>query len=187
MEYDLTDEDKKVLKWLVEEQKAGRLDRRFLFIMSSSGSPIADYQGEVIQELSLAVLESLASAKLLRSESAGPYARWYTILPPAYTLIESNFGATAQPQVQAAQIRELLTKLDAGTLSKLMSDYFSDAEIQLLCPALDVDYENIAGDGKRDRILKLIQHLDRRSYRERLIDAILKERPNVDWSPPLKD
>ena len=198
--YDLVDRDfmehnpldnKKVLKWLVEEERAERLRRAFhAGEWAPKGLEIADYNGDIIYELKkhgLAILDSLVSAGMLMRDPSSGHGWKYTLLPEAYAAVDTDLAEAAQVE-RRVQIREALVQVNAAVLARKMNNYFDEGEVRELCRALeDIDYENLPGRTKKEKILSFIEYMDRRSVREKLIDAILRERPNIDWSSLFKD
>jgi hypothetical protein len=67
------------------------------------------------------------------------------------------------------------------TLRQLMSNRMSLSEIQTLCFDLDVDYDNIAGNTKDDKIRELLLFLQRRENVSRLIKIGKILRPDIIW------
>ena len=187
-EHNPLDDDKKVLRWLVEEQKAGHLNRRFLAAEWSDGPGIAHYSGDIIKEFSLAVLDSLESLSMLQRNPADGHGWWYTLLPAAYEAVESDFGAAAQSVTRSAQSTSSLNKVNQVVLLQLIDRYFNDEELQTLCFELEgVKYENVKRDGITATIRNLIQYMDRNGRLLELVIVVQEKRPNIDWSPLFKN
>ena len=65
MTYNLTPKQKRVLKWLIEEEKAAHIEQGFHIVESRQRSYIVDYSGETIPEFSVHLLDSLVSENML--------------------------------------------------------------------------------------------------------------------------
>ena len=66
-------------------------------------------------------------------------------------------------------------------LSNLIDLRFSDQELRTLCTALNVDYDNLPGEGKADKARELVVYLDRRDRISDLITIGKRLRPDVSW------
>lgn len=62
-----------------------------------------------------------------------------------------------------------------------LNSYFNDDELRDLCFTLGIDYENLGGDTKSEKVLELIQYCERHGRSDDLINTIQRYRPNVDW------
>jgi hypothetical protein len=66
-----------------------------------------------------------------------------------------------------------------------LSKHFNAEDLQLLCGDLHINYEDLAGATKAARIRSLLDYCLRHGREKDLVDACLKERPNVPpWNPP---
>ena len=67
-----------------------------------------------------------------------------------------------------------------------MEKSFDLEELQSLCFDLDIDFENLAGQGKRIRIESLLTYMENRGYLPQLLTALQATRPHVNWDnrPP---
>lgn len=70
----------------------------------------------------------------------------------------------------------------AAALRRLLTTYFSDAELQVLAHDLGVDYEELAGDTKSAKAIQLIQTVARRGTIIDLVELCRRERPDANWN-----
>lgn len=70
------------------------------------------------------------------------------------------------------------------TLRSLMGNVFSVSDIQDLCFDLGVDYEDLDGTSKNDKIRELILHCERIELHKGLISLCWKKRPMNTWPDP---
>lgn len=68
-----------------------------------------------------------------------------------------------------------------ATLRETMTDVFNLSELRDLCFDLAIDYENLAGSTKSDKMRELINHTRRTGHLVELIEACRLRRPNADW------
>ncbi|HUM71624.1 MAG TPA: P-loop NTPase fold protein, partial [Chloroflexota bacterium] len=66
-------------------------------------------------------------------------------------------------------------------LRDALTDYFNTDELRDLCFTLGIDYENLGGDSKSEKVLELIQYCERHGRTDDLINTIQRARPNLDW------
>ena len=69
--------------------------------------------------------------------------------------------------------------MDAVNLLRLLTDYFSDEELQTLCFRLSVDYDILEGKGKEGKARGLIIYLKHRERLVELVEQIRHLRPNL--------
>lgn len=74
--------------------------------------------------------------------------------------------------------REYLTLLFRG-----LEEQFNLSELQTLCFHLGVEFEDLAGAGKEDKVRELLLHLKRRGQMGALLEYCAAERPNFSWQP----
>lgn len=73
---------------------------------------------------------------------------------------------------------------DLSRLRQLLSDYFSESELQTLVFDLGLDYEMLPGPTKGDKARELITQLRRRGRLTELVEAGRQLRPNLEWPYP---
>ena len=69
--------------------------------------------------------------------------------------------------------------MERMTLLDILTTYFNDSELRELCFGLDIDYENLVGQGKREKARELIAYCERYSHVRELEEAICNLRPNA--------
>lgn len=63
-------------------------------------------------------------------------------------------------------------------LRNILTSGFNVEELKELCLALEVDYEDLAGETRSARALELILHLKRRGHLNRLVEKVKEKRPH---------
>lgn len=58
---------------------------------------------------------------------------------------------------------------------------FNAEELRALCLDFNVDYENLGGDGKLAKALRLVSHMDHRGRSDELIKRLNESRPEDAW------
>lgn len=71
--------------------------------------------------------------------------------------------------------------MNLAELHRNIADHFNLSELQSLCFDLDIDYENLGGANKIDKIRELITYLQRRGNLDELVVYCTQLRPNVGW------
>ena len=68
-------------------------------------------------------------------------------------------------------------------LRKFMNDHLSLSELRTLCFDLDIDYDNLSGENKNDKIISAIKKFHRASRLAELIDYLAASSPRskIDW------
>ncbi len=66
-------------------------------------------------------------------------------------------------------------------LRDALNDYFNTDELIELCFTLGIDYENLSGDTKTEKVIELVQYGERHGRTDDLINTIQRLRPNIDW------
>ncbi len=67
-------------------------------------------------------------------------------------------------------------------LREILINRFSLSELKTLCFDLGVDYDNLAGEAKLDKVLALITYYERRRQVAQLLAAGKHMRNDIDWS-----
>ena len=81
------------------------------------------------------------------------------------------------PKPEAAEKLEV----DNKALLDAIDDGFNLDELRTLCFALDIDFDNLAGTGKRGKARELIDYCENRQRLRDLLEQCKVERPGVDW------
>jgi hypothetical protein len=66
-------------------------------------------------------------------------------------------------------------------LYEIINERFNLAEIQVICFKLNIDYEEIPGHQKSNKIIELIKYLERRNQVESLVKVIKDSRPDINF------
>lgn len=62
----------------------------------------------------------------------------------------------------------------------ILDGHYNREELRELCFKLKVDYDNLGGEGKRDKARELIDYMRRNGRTQELIETMKAERPNID-------
>lgn len=66
-------------------------------------------------------------------------------------------------------------------LREILDTHFSDGELRTICFDLDVEYNNLPGEGKADKARELIAYLERHGQIGELVETGRQLRPDVRW------
>lgn len=69
----------------------------------------------------------------------------------------------------------------------ILNERFNLQEIQELCLALQIDYENVRGGTKKEKTMDLASHFYRRDAFDQLVEVGKRQRPDIDWSELLSE
>lgn len=70
---------------------------------------------------------------------------------------------------------------DLNELVRKISKHYTLSEIQMILFDLNLDYEDLAGDSKFEKVSELIAYLQRRGRISDLLNILRSQRPNVEW------
>ena len=76
---------------------------------------------------------------------------------------------------------EISRTIDRARLLEMIVDHFNIEELNELCYLLKIDFENLAGEHKRDKARELIIYLERRGRIDELFALLYEQRPNIGW------
>lgn len=96
-----TETQKRVLRWLVEEVRAGNLDEEEIwFAWTFDGTSLVGYKGNPrnIPEVKKTTLDALQSSGCLTCDRSRPYEYKCALTARAYETVEANFGISNQKQ-----------------------------------------------------------------------------------------
>lgn len=109
----------------------------------------------------------------------------------SHNLIVANETAVSHrlhhtPQLNATLIaqKQIGRDLDHANLVKLFQKVdraFDESELRDLCFQLNVDYKDLEGTGKRDKVRELVTWLDRNGRLPDLIPLVTQLRPKINW------
>ena len=74
-----------------------------------------------------------------------------------------------------------LSKAERNQLRLLMGNTFDDSDVSDLCFELDIDYDDLPGKAKKDKIRELILHCEKLGLLDELLAACRRQRPHVPW------
>ena len=121
--YNLTDNQREILRWIVEQIRAGNLAEEFLITYSFSGVSILGLRPfeEKKPEISSGTLQALefSSLILVQPISQGTYN--VTVLGTAYDAVDSDFGVLAVPDTSFVRHLEPLPT-DISKLDKTLAE-----------------------------------------------------------------
>jgi hypothetical protein len=80
--------------------------------------------------------------------------------------------------------QEIQNSHNRNALRTLMMKVFDASDIRTLCFDLEIDYENLQGNKKVDKIRELIHYCERSGIIESLIGTCREERPKSVWPDP---
>lgn len=83
---------------------------------------------------------------------------------------ESEEAVTPEARAEHAQMLEM---------RQMLLVYFDDSELRDLCFDLDVTYEDLPGQGRKDKARELVAYLDRRGRSPELAEKIEQLRPDA--------
>ncbi|MCB8949065.1 MAG: hypothetical protein H6653_13715 [Ardenticatenaceae bacterium] len=72
-------------------------------------------------------------------------------------------------------------ELDKIILLSTLNERLSDDEIRTICFSLDIEYDNLPGEGKIGKLRELIMQLERRRQVSKLKTVILQLRPDIEF------
>lgn len=99
-----------------------------------------------------------------------------------YGLYESTFVLQHKSSQNVQAIEVIHRPLLSSPYTKLvdfLDSYFDLEELQILCIALDIDFEEISGNSIHSKITALIDFLERRGMIEQMLASIKKEWPQM--------
>jgi hypothetical protein len=91
---------------------------------------------------------------------------------------ETRAGDTRGSAPSAAAREEMAWSDARRRLRAVLDTRFSDEELRVLCFDLDVDFENISGATKGERVVSIIQYFERRHRQQELLRAVRDLRPD---------
>ena len=69
--------------------------------------------------------------------------------------------------------------MDPPTLLKILTKRLNISELKILCFQLGIDYETLEANNKPDKVLALIEYLQRRDQLPRLVDYLRQARIDI--------
>lgn len=72
--------------------------------------------------------------------------------------------------------------MERTKLRQIITQYFNAGELRTLCFDLGVDYDDLPGQGKTNKVIELIGYLQRRDRLPELVEMVRQLRPNAPWT-----
>ncbi len=127
MGYNLTDQQKKLLKWIVQEVREGNLSEEFSVAWTFGGCVLADYEGDPsnVPKITPALLDALAEAgmilckpshKMARSGRLYEASRTCVLKGQAYEAVDTNFEPSPPQSVSQITIGALIHTMSGGNV-----------------------------------------------------------------------
>lgn len=88
-------------------------------------------------------------------------------------------GAVRGPSTTSTE--ESLEQMKQAQLRHKITAYFNESELRDLCADLNVDYENLPGEAKADKVRELVAYFARRGNVHQLAKVCCSLRPNRPW------
>ena len=66
-------------------------------------------------------------------------------------------------------------------LRQILVTHFSEGELRTLCFDLDIDYDDLPGEGRTDKARELVAYFERRNRIFDLVEPGIKQRPDISW------
>jgi hypothetical protein len=206
MDYNLTEEQFAIIRWLGEQIHRGKLSPAFRIRFSTNpfinGPHIdgqivkSDYKGNyhpsmhpMITRDALVTLEDERLLYYTISQRSAPKSRNKTViykcrfLERASEIIGTEDEPAPLPAASLTPGGSARVSLDQGLFRQLLSHYFSLDELKTLCFDLEIEYDNIPGEQTRDAFSReLILYAIRNGLTLKLIVLAINSRPKVNWS-----
>jgi hypothetical protein len=181
----LTPEQKELLCNLVQADENGKT-RETGYVNVREGDDEVKFPRFGDKPLLPRDFEALCDAGLLVLERRKPSLR-YRIKNSAYEiarLLKSEKQAqtvkTSTPTIELpGETRTIITK--RGEFLQQLEEAFNDGELKKLCFGLSVDYDNLSGQTKTERLISLTTRFERENRINDLIELCKKKRPNHRW------
>ncbi|MBK8900061.1 MAG: toll/interleukin-1 receptor domain-containing protein [Anaerolineaceae bacterium] len=113
-----------------------------------------------------------------------------TIVAEIAEVVEDSFEAAGSSAPETAQFQkgftpDPITRKSSTSPQVALRDnlnaYFSESELRSLCFDLGIEYENLGGRSKSDKVLELILMMQRYGRLQQLIDLVRQQRPHSSW------
>ena len=101
------------------------------------------------------------------------------------TLATLNSELRLWPDSYGAELSESQTeelRIQLIRLRDMLSTGFNESELRDLCTDFRIEYEDLAGSQRRDKIRELIAHFERRGRTSEIIEVVRDLRPNLPFS-----
>ena len=105
-------------------------------------------------------------------------------------VVEDKFESAGSSAIETAQFNKGFTpdpitrKMSTSpqiALRENLNAYFSESELRSLCFDLGIEYENLGGRSKPEKVLELIGMMQRHGRLDQLIELVRQQRPHSSW------
>lgn len=86
-----------------------------------------------------------------------------------------------------ARDQAVFQQVDPIRLRQLLLEHFDDGELRDLCFDLHIVYDDLPGEGRKDKVRELVAHCERHVRIPELVKECRRSRPNVFWEDTPKD
>lgn len=187
----LTPDQHKVLKWLVGLKNDNRIGETFRVQWNGHKGAVINDEIEAVPELTGPnVLDALCLKELLickiemfNDHSSAMPSRWVSVLREPTELVR-NCTFTGRAFVLAQTAVPLITPdqiegINLPALKELIENSFNEDELRDIYFYLKIDWNDLAGDSRQQKIIELVKYYERRDSLDILIDHILTVRPRI--------
>ena len=71
------------------------------------------------------------------------------------------------------------------TLFETLGKHFSEQELKTLCFYLDIDYDDLPGEGREDKARELVKYIERHGRIHEFVEMGKRVRPGISWNKTL--
>jgi len=118
----------------------------------------------------------LDKSVLTMPEFLGVFADWKKRAEQYYTA-----KLQSVPAVQTADVQLTPAQQQHKRLREAIETFLNDSELSTLCFDMNIDYENLPGEGKQAKVRELIAYCERSGRIQELLENCKGLRPNVQW------
>jgi len=148
----------------------GQYKRRAFAVRPDPDPYLVQYWRE--REVQTIVSEPLAFLKALQEQSA--VKTQASSLPTSTPTFQTNVQQTEEQAVDSKQI-------DRQLLLENLNKYFDEEELRNLSFLLEIEYDDLRGEGRANKARELLKFLGRRGRILELVTLAKELRPKVDW------
>jgi hypothetical protein len=148
------------------------------WVQKELGAGLADQlDGQGIQVL-MALLGDCALPASLSQRLYADFRTDYTSGLKQLVQASGLANSITDSDVSRAPVPELV---DLVELRKFLVKHFNKSELRDLCQDLNIDYENLGGQGKAGKARELVAYCSRHGWITNLYNAAHQRRPSVSW------
>lgn len=90
-------------------------------------------------------------------------------------------GTPESAGIPVAGAKRASQRVVRTALRQLLITHFDEGELRALCFDLNVEYDDLPGEGRANRVVGLIRYLERRGRIPELVATGTRQRPDVPW------